>query len=161
MGPVRSVFAYTDPLVHRMGTEDVAVAVLRFANGALGTIAATTGAYPGTGARIEIYGDKGSAVIEDDRLSYLHLARDDHEEVGPYGAAREQRVHSAASEGTSAAQDPAALAIRSHALQIEDMMRAIRENGTPLLDGYAAKHPVEIILAVYESARSHKEVTLS
>ena len=161
MGPVRSVFAYTDTLVHHMETEDVAVAVLRFANGALGTIAATTGAYPGTGARIEIYGDKGSAVIEDDRLSYLHLARDDHEEVGPYGAAREQRVHSAASAGTSAAQDPAALAIRSHALQIEDMMRAIREDGTPLLDGYAAKHPVEIILAVYESAHTHKEVTLS
>ena len=161
MGPVKSVCAYTDTLVHRMETEDVAVAVLRFANGALGTIAATTGAYPGTGTRIEIYGDKGSAVIEDDHLSYLHLARDDREEVGPYGAGREQRVHSAASEGASAAQDPAALAIRSHALQIEDMMRAIRENGTPLVDGYAAKHPVEIILGIYESARTHKEVTLS
>ncbi len=58
-------------------------------------------------------------------------------------------------------QNPAALAIRSHALQIEDMMRAIRENGTPLVDGYAAKHPVEIILGIYESARTHREVTLS
>src|SRR5258708_28160316 len=85
MGPVRSVYAYTDTLVHRMETEDVAVAVLRFANGALGTISATTGAYPGVSTRIEIYGDKGSAVIEDDRLSYLHLARDDHEQVGPHG----------------------------------------------------------------------------
>jgi UDP-N-acetyl-2-amino-2-deoxyglucuronate dehydrogenase len=161
MGPVRSVFAYTDTLVHRMETEDVAVAVLRFANGALGTIAATTGAYPGTGARIEIYGDKGSAVIEDDRLSYLHLARDDREEVGPYGASPEQRVQATASEGASAAQNPAALAIRSHALQIEDMIRAIREDGTPLVDGYGARHPVEIILAIYESARTHQEVTLS
>jgi UDP-N-acetyl-2-amino-2-deoxyglucuronate dehydrogenase len=144
-----------------METEDVAVAVLRFANGALGTIAATTGAYPGTGARIEIYGDKGSAVIEDDRLSYLHLARDDREEVGPYGASPEQRVQATASEGASAAQNPAALAIRSHALQIEDMIRAIREDGTPLVDGYGARHPVEIILAIYESARTHQEVTLS
>jgi predicted dehydrogenase len=162
MGPVRSVFAYTDTLVHRMETEDVAVAVLRFANGALGTIAATTGAYPGVSTRIEIYGDKGSAVIEDDQLSYLHLARDDREEVGPYGGGapgkRAQRTENA---DTSAAQDPAALAIRSHALQIEDMIRAIREDGTPLLDGHAAKHPVEIILAIYESARTHKEVTLS
>jgi UDP-N-acetyl-2-amino-2-deoxyglucuronate dehydrogenase len=162
MGPVRSVFAYTDTLVHRMETEDVAVAVLRFANGALGTIAATTGAYPGVSARIEIYGDKGSAVIEGDQLSYLHLARDDREEVGPYGGGapgkRAQRTENA---DTSAAQDPAALAIRSHALQIEDMMRAIREDGTPLLDGYAVKHPVEIILAIYESARTHREVTLS
>jgi UDP-N-acetyl-2-amino-2-deoxyglucuronate dehydrogenase len=160
MGPVKSVFAYTDTLVHRIETEDVAVAVLRFANGALGTVAATTGAYPGTGTRIGLYGDKGSAVIEDDRLSYLHLARDDHEEVGSYGAGREQHA-SSSSVGPSAAQNAAALAIRSHALQIEDMMRAIRENGTPLVDGYAAKHPVEIILGIYESARTHQEVTLS
>ncbi len=160
MGPVRSVYAYTDTLAHRMETEDVAVAVLRFANGALGTISATTGAYPGVSTRIEIYGDKGSAVIEDDRLSYLHLARDDSEEVGPYGVAPEQRVPSSPA-GSSAAQDPAALSFRSHALQIADMIRAIRENGTPLLDGYAARHSVEIILGIYESTRTHKEVTLS
>jgi UDP-N-acetyl-2-amino-2-deoxyglucuronate dehydrogenase len=160
MGPVKSVFAFTDTLVHHMETEDVSVAVLRFANEALGTIVATTGAYPGTGTRIEIYGEKGSAVIEDDHLNYLHLARDDREEVGPYGAGREQRAPTSPVE-TSAAQDPAALAIRSHALQIEDMIRAIRENGNPLVDGFAAKHPVEIILGIYESARTHREVTLS
>jgi predicted dehydrogenase len=133
---------------------------LRFVNGALGTIAATIGSYPGTGTRIELHGDKGSAVIEDDRLSYLHLAQENREEVGPYGAAREQRAPTAPA-GPSAAQNPAALAIRSHALQIEDMIRAIRENGAPLVDGYAAKHPVEIILGIYESARTHQEVTLS
>src|SRR5258708_33831570 len=116
MGPVRSVFAYTDPLVHRMGTEDVAVAVLRFANGALGTIAATTGAYPGTGTRIEMYGDKGSVVIEDDRLSYLHLARDDHEEVSPYGAGREQRASSAPA-APSAAPNPHGFSPGSDSLQ--------------------------------------------
>src|SRR5438270_10124311 len=161
MGPVKSVFAYTDTLAHRMETEDVAVAVLRFATGALGTIAATTGAYPGVTTRVEIFGDKGSAVIEDDYLSYLHLARDDREEVDPYGVGPGKRAQRTENADTSAAQDPAALAIRSHALQIEDMIRAIRENGTPLLDGYGAKHPVEIILAIYESARTHKEVTLS
>src|SRR6266496_1903724 len=137
MGPVKSIFAYTDTLVHRMETEDVAVAVLRFVNGALGTITATTGAYPGVTTRIEIFGDKGSAVIEDDRLSYLHLAQDDRELRAPTAPA-----------GPSAAQNPATLAIRSHALQIEDMIRAIRENGAPLVDGYAARHPVEIILGI-------------
>src|SRR5256712_6945583 len=141
MGPVKSVFAYTDTLVHRMETEDVGGAVLRFANGTQGAIAATTGAYPGVSTRIEIYGDKGSAVIEDDHLSYLHLARDDREEVGPYGVGPGKRAQRTENANTSAAQDPAALAIRSHALQIEDMMRAIREDGSPLLDGSAAKHP--------------------
>src|SRR5207249_4147381 len=156
MGPVKSVCAYTDTLVHCMETEDVAVAVLRFASGALGTIAATTGAYPGVTTRIEIFGDRGSAIIENDSLSYLHLARDEREEVGAYGAG--PAIDRDVLEQGAAAQDPAALAVRSHALQIADMIRAIREGGVPLVDGYAGRRPVEIILAVYESARTHKEV---
>ena len=158
MGPVRSIYAYTDTLAHRMETEDVAVAVLRFASGAVGTVAATTAAYPGVTTRIEIFGDQGSAVIENDSLSYLHLARDDNQEIGAYGANPKE------SEGqrsvSSAAQNPAAISFRGHALQIADMIRAIREDGIPLVDGYAARRPVEIILGIYESARTHKEVIL-
>src|SRR5256885_2518638 len=135
MGAVKSVCAYTDTLVHRMETEDVAVAILRFANGALGTIAATTDAYPGTGTRIEIFGDKGSAIIEDDRLSYLHLARDDQEEIGAYGTTGKNvgalppgedeapLAGTQANETGTTAQNPAALSFRSHALQIADMVR--------------------------------------
>jgi predicted dehydrogenase len=158
MGPVKSVYGYTDTLVHRMETEDVAVAVLRFANGALGTIAATTGAYPGVTTRIEIFGDKGSAVIENDSLTYLHLARDNKQEISAYGATPQERRKSEDRGSTS--QNPAALSASSHALQIADMIRAIRENRMPLVDGYAARHPVEIILSIYESARTHKEVML-
>ncbi len=163
MGPVRGVHAYTDTLAHQMETEDVAVAVLRFASGALGTIAATTSAYPGVTTRIEVFGDKGSAVIEDDRLGFLRLARDDREEVGAYGmGARDRaRVASGQETGGATAADPAALSANTHAMQIADMIRAIRDDGTPLVDGHAARHPVEIILAVYESARTGQEVTLS
>ena len=164
MGPVRSVYAYTNTLLHRMETEDVAVAVLRFTNGSLGTISATTGAYPGVTTRVEIFGNQGSAIIEDDKLAYLHLARNDREEVGAYGTNTKNATASPdvkANKENSAAQNPAALSIQGHALQIADMIRAIRENDTPLIDGEAAKYPVEIILAIYESARTHKEVILS
>ncbi|HZS76748.1 MAG TPA: Gfo/Idh/MocA family oxidoreductase [Ktedonobacteraceae bacterium] len=160
MGPVKSISAYTDTLVHRMETEDVAVAVLRFANGALGTISGTTGAYPGTSARVEIYGDKGSALIENDKLVYLRVAKDEQETAGMYGASEGPKRATTSDEG-QAAQNPAALSANSHARQIADMIRAIREDGTPLVDGYAGKQPVEIILSIYESARTHKEVMLS
>jgi UDP-N-acetyl-2-amino-2-deoxyglucuronate dehydrogenase len=161
MGPVKSILAYTDTLAHTMETEDVAVAVLRFASGALGTISATTDAYPGVGTRIEVYGTRGSAIIEDDQLGYLHLARDDREEVGAYGVgSREHGRPNAEAAAAQAGQDPATLPLNSHALQIADMIRAIREDGTPLVDGYAAKHPIEIILGIYESSRTHQEVTL-
>ncbi|TMF47444.1 MAG: Gfo/Idh/MocA family oxidoreductase [Chloroflexi bacterium] len=160
MGPVKSIFAYTDTLAHRMETEDVAVAVLRFANGALGTIAATTGAYPGVTTRIEVFGDKGSAIIENDALALLRLARDAKEAVSDYGEAIKQAAAEVEEKESAAAQNPAALASRSHALQIADMIRALREDRTPLVDGYAGRKPVEIILSIYESARTHKEVTL-
>ena len=159
MGPVKSVVGYTDTLVHSMETEDVAIAVLRFANGALGTIAATTGAYPGVTTRIEIFGDKGSAVIENDSLSYLHLPRNDKESISAYGVTPQE--HKQREDTASTSQNPAALSASSHAMQIADMIRAIREDGTPLVDGYAARQPVEIILSIYESARLHKEVTIS
>jgi UDP-N-acetyl-2-amino-2-deoxyglucuronate dehydrogenase len=159
MGPVRSIYAYTDTLIHRMETEDAAVAVLRFVNGAMGTIVATTDAYPGVGTRIEIYGDRGSALIENDKLGYLHLARDEKEEVGPYGGAPQKSRPE--DHATTGASDPAAIAIDTHVKQIADMIRAVRENGTPLLDGYGARHPIEIILGIYESARIGKEVRLS
>jgi predicted dehydrogenase len=161
MGPVRTVYAHTDTLTHRMQTEDVAVAVLRFANGALGTLAGTTGAYPGLGTRIEVYGDQGSAVIADDHLAWLYL-RTAGEEVSPYGATAAQRA--AAERGRadlpSAAQEPAAIGIASHVAQIADMVEAVRDDRPPLVDGEAGRRPVEIILGIYESARTQQEVTL-
>lgn len=160
LGPVKSIIAYTDTLVHRMESEDVAVAILRFASGALGTISGTTGAYPGLATRLELLGNRGSAVIEGDELSYLHLAQDDQQEVGAYGSGTRASMAEKLSQEASAASDPAALAIRSHALQIADMVRAVREDGTPLVDGHAGRLPVEIILGIYESARTRKEIVV-
>ncbi len=159
MGSVKSLYAYTDTLAHHMETEDVGVAVLRFVNGAVGTIAATTGAYPGVTTRIEVFGDKGSAIIENDQLSYLHLALNEQEQASDYGSnpktARKIAVDS------SAAQNPAGVSANSHALQIADMIRAIRENGTPLVDGNTARQAVDIILGIYELVRTHKEIMLA
>lgn len=161
MGEVSTVYAYTDTLVHRMETEDVAAAVLRFESGALGTIAATTGAYPGLATRIEVFGDRGSAVIADDKLAFLHLAREDREEIGAYGLnAAEPPEPAGTGGGGGAARDPSALSVSTHALQIADMIRAIRDDGTPLVDGHAGRRPVDIILAIYESARTGREVRL-
>jgi UDP-N-acetyl-2-amino-2-deoxyglucuronate dehydrogenase len=161
MGPVRTVYAHTETLAHRMQTEDVAVAVLRFANGALGTLAGTTGAYPGLGSRIEVYGDQGSAVIADDRLASLLLSTDGVE-VSPYGANAAQRAAAEVGQADTpgAAREPAAIGIASHVAQIADMIQAIRDDRPPLVDGEAGRRPVEIILGVYESARTHQEVTL-
>jgi predicted dehydrogenase len=162
MGPVASVQAYTGTLAHRMETEDVAVAALRFRSGALGTVAGTTAAYPGVTTRVEIFGDRGSAMIADDKLIYLHLARDETEAPGDYGAAgwgsqRVQAEDAAAGTGVAA---PGGIPIDGHVRQIADMIRAIREDGTPVVDGHEARRSVAIIRAIYESAQTGREVAV-
>lgn len=52
------------------------------------------------------------------------------------------------------------MGIASHALQIADMVRAVREGTKPLLEGREARHAVEVILSIYESARLGKEVAV-
>jgi UDP-N-acetyl-2-amino-2-deoxyglucuronate dehydrogenase len=73
MGVPTEVFAYAASLAHgRIEVEDTAVAVVRFASGALGVIHGTTAAYPGLEASVWVFGTKGSAVIADDHLVYFH-----------------------------------------------------------------------------------------
>ena len=72
LGRPVSVFAQTATLAHdRIEVEDVAAGVVRFDSGALGVLHATTCAYPGLSARLQIHGDRGSAVIDNDDLVYF------------------------------------------------------------------------------------------
>ncbi len=155
MGPVKSVAAYTTTRAHRMEMEDAAVAALRFANGALGTLAATTGAYPGAPTRIEVYGDQGSAVIENDQLKWVHLAREEAESAGPYGI-----NGGPGTPGTPITVPAGPPLPAGHGAQVADMIRAIREGRAPAVDGSGGAEPVEIILAVEELARTGCEVVL-
>jgi predicted dehydrogenase len=150
MGPVRSVQAYTGTLAHTMETEDTAVAVLRFESGALGTVSATTAAYPGVNTRVEVFGSEGSAVIEDDRLRFLHL-KSEGEAAGDYG----MQAGATAGSGSQVPEGDA------HALQLGAIIEAIEHDTNPVVDGESARRDVALILAMYESARTGREVALS
>lgn len=65
LGPVVRVTGRTATRLHAIEVEDTAAALLEFANGAIGTIEATTAAFPGFPRRLEITGMKGSLVHED------------------------------------------------------------------------------------------------
>ena len=69
MGDVVEVNGMTDTLAHeRIEVEDVGVATLRFASGAIGVIEATTSAWPGLLKKTEIHGTQGTAVVEQDDI---------------------------------------------------------------------------------------------
>lgn len=157
MGPVESVYAHCETLGHdRIEVEDAAVATLRFRNGAIGTIVATTCAYPGLTARIEIFGKDGSAVIDGDELVFRVLKS----EVGEADS-HEKPAISMIKGGATTAGDPGAIEGTGHIKQMNDMIAAIEENREPVINGEEGYKPLEIILAIYESARTGQSVTLS
>lgn len=155
MGPVAEIQAATALLAHeRIEVEDVAVAMLRFANGALGVLEATTAAYPGYLKRIEIHGNRGSAVMEEEDIIKWDFA-----EEHPEDQVVKERMAAKVSGG-GGASDPAAIGHHGHARQFADVARAIREGTKPLIDGYEGRRSVEIILAVYQAAEIGQVVRL-
>jgi UDP-N-acetyl-2-amino-2-deoxyglucuronate dehydrogenase len=159
MGQVVEVTAHTGLLAHeRIEVEDTAVAILKFANGALGSIVATTAAYPGLTTRIAVHGDRGSAIIDDDELTYFYAAGEGqegeaHGVVGGENQAEEtmQRYGEAAS-GPGAGADPGSLSM-AHRDQIQDFVEAVREGREPLVNLQEGRKPLAIIQGIYESAR--------
>ena len=158
MGPVVEVTAYTGLLAHeRIEVEDTAVAILKFAGGALGTIVATTAAYPGLTARIAVHGDRGSAVIDDDELWYFHAAGEGQEGEA-YGGGENQaekvmEQYGASGSGPGAGADPGSLSM-AHRDQIQDFVEAVREGREPSINVEEGRKPLAIISAIYESVRT-------
>jgi UDP-N-acetyl-2-amino-2-deoxyglucuronate dehydrogenase len=155
MGPVRQVMAQTATLAHvNIEVEDVATAMVQFANGALGVIQASTAVYPGMLKRIEIHGSQGSAVIEEEDLKVWSFAAADPEDDATLRA-----LTGKTATGGGAA-DPAAIGHHGHAAQFADVLAAIQANRAPLIDGLEGRKSVELITAIYQSARTGKAVRL-
>jgi len=156
MGPVQSLSAMTATLAHeRIDVEDTAVATFRFVNGALGVIQATTSVWPGLPKTIGIHGDQGSAVVEQEDLLRWEFASERPEDAG----IRQQFAQKIGASG--GASNPAAISHEYHRRQLADFVQAIRGRGKPVVDGREGRKAVEIILGIYESAKSGRVVQLS
>ena len=153
MGPVAEVTAQSALLAHeRIEVEDNIVATVRFQNGALGVIEASTAAYPGSLKRIEIHGSTGSAVIEEE-----DIIKWDFQTSRPEDAEIREKMTQKVSGGGGAA-DPAAIGHHGHALLFADVLKAIETGGKPLIDGHEGRRSVEVIRGIYDAAKSGKTV---
>jgi len=156
-GRVKSVFGSYGVFTHNIGAEDNTVAILKFENGALGTLMTTTCAYPGISQHIIIYGDKGTVAKEDEQLKFWRIqgekeTAEETEMLNLYGP-QEKR-------GATTASDPMAVGASGHTGLIEDMVHCILEDKEPMITIESAKHAVEIVNAIYESGRTGKEAFL-
>jgi UDP-N-acetyl-2-amino-2-deoxyglucuronate dehydrogenase len=154
MGPVQSLQAYTATIAHAgVEVEDNAVAALRFKNGAFGVIEASTSVYPGFLKRIEVSGTNGTAILEEQTLKtweFRDNGPEDKEILRRFGATE---------SGAGGASDPLAIDFSGHRRQFEDFINAIESGTRPLVDGAEAKKAVDIVLAIYRSARERREIS--
>ncbi|THH35922.1 Gfo/Idh/MocA family oxidoreductase [Aliishimia ponticola] len=147
MGPVARLQAimHRTPL-HRLEAEDWAGALLRFESGAVGTLTATTAAYPGGSESVTIQGTKAAAHLAEGTLRLTHMD------------GCEETLGSAAQTGGGA--DPMAFTHAWHQRIIEDFAEALRDGRPPLATGQQALHAHAVIAAMEEASRSGAEVKL-
>lgn len=149
MGEVESTYAICDTVAHkRIEVEDVAAATIRFKNGALATISATTGAYPWLPTSLEINGTKGTGKIENDQLSFFEI--------------EDKKYQQDISKNFNSVNQSCKDSYKhiSHRNQIQDMIDAIKQDREPLVNGQEGRRALELVLAIYDSAKNNKVVYL-
>lgn len=153
-GDVAAASAVVQTRIHPIETEDNAAAWLRFACGAVGVIQSSTACFPGDTKRVEIRGERGSAVLADDVITTW--AFDEPRELDSTLGARQRKVH----VGGGAA-DPAAISVDGHVAQYRDFVEAVRFGREPAVSGREGRRSVELICALYESSRTGRIVHLA
>jgi predicted dehydrogenase len=139
----------------RIEVEDTGVAALEFANGALGTIACTTSMWPGHFRIVEVSGSDGTTAMADQSFFFWQF-RDERSEDQQV----REKYLSFPAVSIGAANPSAGVTADGHRDNFASFLAALDEGRSPDIDGPEARKAVQIILAVYESARTGRTVTL-
>lgn len=148
LGPVESVIAKTATLARKIEAEDTGIAVLRFRNGALGCIEVTMLTYPkNLEGSITILGEKGTAKIGGtavNRVEKWEFAEPDGDD---------ELVESANT-------NPPSVYGLGHEAYYRNVLAVLRGEAKPDTDGRGGRKSLELILGIYQSARTGREVPL-
>lgn len=151
--PVERVFARAEHKVRDIEVEDTCVASLQFRGGAFGTIIGTTSCNPGEVRRIELHGDVGTIICTGNKITRWALATEFDARAKDVDLAKQ-----AVDEGTTG--DNKAVGAQGHAFLVADLVQAIKDNRDPYITGRSARQAVDLILAIYQSARLRRDVVV-
>jgi len=147
-GPVESVMAYTGTLARNIEVEDTGVAALKWRNGAMGTINVTMLTYPkNLEGSITILGEKGSV-----RIGGLAVNEIQHWQFADKHA-MDDEVQQASYQTTSVYGF-------GHPLYYDNVINTLRGQAQPETDGREGLKSLELLIAMYLSARDGKRVNL-
>ncbi len=147
-GMPSEVFSWSTRRVYaHIEAEDTATAALKFPDGALGAIEASTALWPGWQRRLEICGAEGSIALEDDRITRWEF------KAAQPGDDAIRALKDQAVLGTGASA-PNTIGFVGHQRQMQDLIDALREKRAPALDGAEGRKAVALVRAIYASAGS-------
>lgn len=147
-GPVQAVTAFAATSgFHKMESEDFVTSGLEFANGAIGSLVASTAFYPGEPETISLHCERGRADLARGELK-----------VTRFDGSTE--VFGATAEGTGGGADPMAFTHDWHAGVIENFADALRQGRAPLVTGREALRVHRLIDALTLSASEGRRVEL-
>jgi len=146
MGPAANVFAKTKTVAHNIEVEDIGMAIVEFQSGAFGVIQASTAMPPGFPAKLDIHGTKGAVSVLGEKLGFKHIEGEE-----PFQALEVD---------AGGAASPMAIDLNPFIRQFTDVASAIREKRQPTVSGTEARRSLQLILAIYESAKLGKKVYL-
>jgi UDP-N-acetyl-2-amino-2-deoxyglucuronate dehydrogenase len=147
-GEVKAAQAICKTALHAIEAEDTLIAMLEFANGALGVLQATTSVIPGYPRRLELSGSEGTLIIEQDRLLTADLKNPSPD-----------LLKSSEADKNPSSASPIVSDARGHQAVLEDFLRAIRTNTKPRCDGQEGRRSLAVVQAIYEACRTGKRVT--
>jgi UDP-N-acetyl-2-amino-2-deoxyglucuronate dehydrogenase len=148
IGPVESVMAYTGTLARHIEVEDTGVAALKWRNGAMGSVNVTMLTWPkNLEGSITILGEKGTA-----RVGGVAVNKIEHWEFA--------QEHDMDAQLDEASYHTTSVYGFGHPLYYEGVIRALREAGAPEIDGREGLKSLELLIAMYLSARDGKRVNL-
>ena len=150
MGDVLSVFAKANTSLVDIEAEDTAAVILKFKNGALGIIEATTATRPNDlEGSISILGEKGTAVISGFALNKMQTWVFEKKEDGDDNVLDKYSVN------------PPNVYGFGHKVYYEHLIDCIINKKKQLVDGFSGRKSLEVVIAIYESIDSGKEIFLN
>lgn len=155
VGPAEALCGAHTNLTHSdvIETEDTAVAILRFASGALGTVEATCSSHLGWEPTVSIHGTLGSVDMRNDNT--LKVAFTDPEMTEKVKSDLSAALHQHESSSGKSYYGG------GHPAQIADFVDAIRDKRPPFIPARSARHTVDVVLGIYESETTGRWVSVN
>ncbi len=124
---------------HSIESEDHGAALLRHADGMIGTVVASTACKPGFPVRLEIHAERGTVILENDAITHWLV-----DGLANPAASGDMIIHDGATSAKVA--DTA-----GHEAILRDFVQAVRENRAPLVPGEEARRTTDLVLRIYAS----------